>query len=242
MPTYTLPNIITKDDLIPFDLFPVSDQDAATKLVNIKFLEASDKLINFVIRNIKWRGYAYKDVDNQVKIGYNLTEGVNSLGLTEEQSYNIWIDKFKEKERLFKKIFVLDSLTQSQYDGLLSMYYFTGDWTSVGTDIRKFKLYDDIKARKWDYVATAMSNSGANRIIRQHEAKIIMLADYGVEKDRMLIKEQGIQNIVKHYPTRLLDDRARAQAEYVYYAETNRFLPKTPESRKRILAKQLNRE
>lgn len=239
MPTFTLPNKITEDDLISFDLFPYADRIAATEIVDIRYLEASDKIINFMLRNIKWRGYAYKDVDNQVKIGYNLTEGIDSDGLTETEAYNIWIKKFKEKERAFKKIFVLDKLTQSQYDGLLSMYYFTNDWTSVGTDIRKFKLYDDIKNRKWEYVATAMSHSGVDRILRQNEAKIIMLADYGVEKERILIKEQGLQDIVKHYPTRLLDDRSRAQAEYVYYAETKRFLPKTPESRKRILAKQL---
>lgn len=239
MPTFTLPNVVTAGDLIAYDLFPVLDRDAVDTIVPIKYLEASNKIINFLLRNIKWRGYVYLGVDNREKIGYNLEVGLDSYGLTEADAYRIWIENFKDVERKFKKVMVLDRLSQSQYDGLLSMYYMTGDYTKVGTDIRKFNLFDDIKNRKWDYVASAMSNSGADRIMRQNEAKIIMLADYGVPKDRSLIKEQSLQDIVKRYPSRLLNDTARAQAEYVYYAETGRFLPKTSDSRKRILARQL---
>lgn len=241
MPTITLSNVLTEKDLIDFELFPVLDSAAANDLIELKYLEASDKLINFMLRQIKWRGYVYLDSDNQQKIGYNLIKGVDGDGLTEAEAYRYWIEDFKDTERKFKKLMVLDSMSQSQYDGLLSMFYFTGDYTSVGTEVRKFKLFDYIKERKWNYVATAMTNSGANRTLRQLEAKIIMLADYGVPKDRILIKEQSLQEIVKRYPSRLLNDRARAQAEYVYYAETGRFLPKTSESRKRILSKQLNR-
>jgi GH24 family phage-related lysozyme (muramidase) len=241
MPSFTLPSVITEKDLIEFDLFPVADLTAATELVPLKNLEASNNLINFMLRSIKWRGYVYLDSDNQEKIGYNLTKGIDGPGLTEAESYRYWIEDFKDKERRFKKLMVLDKLSQSQYDGLLSMFYHTGDYTAVGSDIRKFKLMSDIQARRWNYVATAMSNSGVNRTLRQLEAKIIMLADYGVPKDRSLIKEQSLQEIVKRYPSRLLNDLARSQAEYVYYAETGRFLPKTSESRKRILSRQLNR-
>lgn len=240
MPTFTLPNVITASDLISYDMFPIMDSAAVSDVVLIKYLEASDKIINFLLRNIKWHGYRYTGVDKKLRIGYNLEVGADGLGLTEAESYRIWIEKFKEVERKFKKVMVLDSMSQSQYDGLLSMYYMTGDYTAVGTDIRKFKLFDYISARKWEYVATAMSNSGeAGRIMRQNEAKIIMLADYGIPKERILIKEQGLQDLSKRYPLRLLDDKAKAQAEYVYYAETGRFLPKTSESRKRILVQQL---
>lgn len=239
MTQFTLPNVVSEDMLIPFDLFPVKDVTAATEIKELRHLEASNEIINFLLRHIGWHGFKKLSVDNTIKIGYNLDVDLDSEGLTEEQAYNIWIDHFKERERAFKKIFILDSLTQSQYDGLLSLYFLTGDWTRVGTEQRQFKLVDDIKNKKWEYVATALSHSGVNRIVRQHEAKIIMLADYGVEKSRMLIKEQGLQNIIKQYPSGLLDDKARAQAEYVYYAETGRFLPQTPESRKRILAHKL---
>lgn len=240
MATYTLPNTITKEDLLPFDLFPIADNTLARTLVPIRNLETSPAMINLILRNIGWKGYAYKDVDNVIKIGYNLVDGVDGDGLTEEDAFNKWIKVFKDAERRFKEVFILDSLSQSQYDGLVSLYYLTGDWTRVGSEQRTFQLYDYVKDREWQYVATAMTNSGINRVQRQLEAKVIMLADYGVAKDRSLIKRQGIQEIANKYPTRLLDDRSRTQAEYVYYAETKRFLPNMAESRQRILSSKLN--
>lgn len=37
-----------------------------------------------------------------------------------------------------------------------------------------------------------------------------------------------------------MNDEQKSQAEYIYYAETKRFLPNMIESRKRLLAKQLS--
>jgi len=241
MKNLTLPTTIEKTDLLPFDLFKVADNETALTLVPIKNLEASPAMINLLLRKITWHGYAYEDVDGIKKIGYNLTDGVNGNGLTEQESYSKWIEVFKDAERRFKEIFVLDSLSQSQYDGMLSLYYLTGDWTTVGSETRKFNLYDYVKNRQWEYVATAMVNSGPNRTMRQLESKVIMLADYGIQKDRSLIRRQGIQDIASKYPSRLLDDKSRAQAEYVYYELTNRFLPHMAESRQRILSSQLNK-
>ena len=82
--------------------------------------------------------------------------------------------------------------------------------------------------------------SGANRLPSQAEAKILILADYGTYKNRSHIKEEGIQILVKDYTIGQLTDEQKKQAEYVYYAETNRFLPNMIESRKRLLAKQLS--
>lgn len=241
MKNLTLPTTIEKTDLLPFDLFKVTDNETASTLVPIKNLEASSAMINLLLRKITWRGYAYEDVDGIRKIGYNLTDGVNGNGLTEQESYSKWIEVFKDAERRFKEVFVLDSLSQSQYDGMLSLYHLTGDWTTVGSETRKFNLFDYVKNRQWNYVATAMVNSGPNRTMRQLEAKVIMLADYGIQKDRSLIRRQGIQDIASKYPSRLLDDKSKAQAEYVYYELTNRFLPHMAESRQRILSSQLNK-
>ena len=179
MKNLTLPTTIEETDLLPFDLFKATDKELATTLVPIKNLEASPAIINLLLRKITWRGYSYLDTDGVRKIGYNLTNGVDGNGLTEEESYSIWIEVFKDAERRFKEIFVLDSISQSQYDGMLSLYYLTGDWTTVGSETRKFNLYDYVKNRQWNYVATAMVNSGPNRTMRQLEAKVIMLADYG---------------------------------------------------------------
>ena len=134
----------------------------------------------------------------------------------------------------------IDTLSQSQYDGLLSLYWFTNDIASVGSEDRKFRIFEFIEEKKWDYVSTALILNGLKRSERQAESKIIMLADYGQYKDRSLIKEQGIQQLVKEYSTFQLTDKQKAQAEYVYYAETSRFLPNLSESRKRSLVNQLS--
>ena len=67
-----------------------------------------------------------------------------------------------------------------------------------------------------------------------------MLGDYGITKSRTLIKQQGIQTLVKEYSSKQLSELQSRQAEYVYYAETKRFLPNMTESRKQILVKQLS--
>ena len=164
---------------------------------------------------------------------------LESDGVTEASAYTNWIERFKDKERRFKKLLPVNSLSQSQYDGLLSLYWFTSSITTVGNDDRQFRIFDFIEEKKWDHVATAMILGGQKRVQRQAESKMIMLADYGQYKDRSLIKEQGIQQLVKEYSTFQLTDKQKAQAEYVYYAETSRFLPNLSESRKRLLVKQL---
>jgi len=240
MPTFTLSNEITEKDLLSFELFTPTNTITTSELIPLVELEASEDILNYQIRNIKWTGYKNSSIDKTHSIGYNLTTDLNGKGLTESDAYNYWIDDFKTKERKFKKLMSLSSLSQSQYDGLLSLYYSTGDYTTVGSDIRKFRLSDYIANRQWEYVATAMSLAGGkSRIMRQGEGKIIMLADYGVQKSRAQIKAQGLQELVKQYPNRLFDDIARQQAEYVYFKETQRFLPNISESRKRILAREL---
>ena len=237
MPTFKLPNIISNNDLISWDLFPVKDAALASTLIPLQNLEASSDIINFILRNIKWTGYCYNGIDNKLKIGYNLQGSEDIQGLTEADAFNLWIADFKDKERKFKKQMTLDSLSQSQYDGLLSLFYFTGDFYSVGTNDRKFQLREFINDKKWEYVSTALTITGGDqRPIRQHEGKIIMLADYGLQKSRDLIKEQGLQELVKRYPDRFINAKAKEQAEYVYFAETKRFLPNMSESRKRLLA------
>lgn len=234
MPNFSLQTTVDNKNLIDYGLFTVIDSTAVNTLINLSEHEASDKLINLKLRHTKWLGYSKNSV-----IGYNGTTGLTGTGLTEANAYTNWIEEFKDKERRFKKLFPLNTLSQSQYDAMLSLYVDTGSFIHVGTDNRKFKLLDFISDKKWDHVATALTLSGLDRITRQSEAKILILGDYGTYKDRSLIKENGIQTLVKEYSTGQLNDDQKKQAEYVYYAETKRFLPNMIESRKRLLAKLL---
>ena len=240
MPTFNFPNFISEKNLIDFSLFSIINDTTVNTEIPVKNLEASDNVMNYIVRTMGWCGYK-KTINGIETIGYRntTTADVESDGLTEDQAYIIWTGYFKAQERQLKKRLPIDSMSQSQYDGLLSLFWFTKSIDQVGTTERQFRILDFIREKKWDYLCSALILGGENRTIRQAESRIIMLADYGQYKDRSLIKEQGIQQLVKEYSTYQLTDKQKAQAEYVYYAETSRFLPNLLESRKRVLVKQL---
>lgn len=232
---FKLSSILTEQDLIEFDLYTKKSESMVDDLKDLKNLEASSQLINFLIREQEWQGYQY---GSGLVIGYGTSEKINDIGLTESEAFSFWIDKFKFTERKFKGILGnISQLTQTQYDAMLSLYYHTGDIFSVGTSSRKFQIQQYIETRQWQWYASALILSGFQRNIRQGEAKIMMLGDYGRNKDRSIIKAEGIQKIRQLYPNRFINDIAKEQAEYVYYAETKRFLPKMTQTRmRRIVA------
>ena len=235
MVKFNLQSTVDNKNLIDYSLFTVIDSDAVNVPIPLNQLEANEKLINLKLRTTGWLGYTKNN-----HIGYKKQIGLDGNGLTEEEAYIIWIEDFKDKEKRFKKLFPSLQLTQAQYDAMLGLYVDTGSFLFVGTEDRKFLLQEFITDGKWDHIATALTLSGADRLSRQAEAKILMLGDYGTTKSRTLIKQQGIQTLVKEYSSKQLSELQSRQAEYVYYAETKRFLPNMTESRKQILVKQLS--
>lgn len=235
MPEVFLPNVITKDMLVDFSLFRVKDSDAVYTQQPIKNLEASDNVINFILRTENFVPYVNYDLDGNKKIGYNLEVDVDGNGLTEEQAYNIFIEQLKIAERNFKRLVPVDTLSQTQYDTLISLFYRTGTFKKVGTEQRKFDIYDFIKESKWDYIATALIESGNNRKVRQQEARILMTANYGIYKDRSAIREASIKKLEREYPDKMIDSVAKKQAEIIYFKETSRFLPGLDQARMRFI-------
>lgn len=230
---FKLPNELTINDLVEFDLYTKQSDTMVETLVDLKNLEASEDLKNFVLRQGKWRGYQYGSVGNY-QIGYGTKQKVNDIGLLESEAFNYWIEDFKVKERKLKGIIGnIAQLSQTQYDALVSLYYHTGSIYSVGTSTRTFQIKNYIETKQWQWFASALVLSGFQRNIRQGEAKIMMLGDYGRTKSRTIIKAEGIQEIRQLYPNRFVNDKAKEQAEYIYYAETKRFLPKMSQSRMR---------
>lgn len=236
MAIITLPNVITSDMLIDFSVFGKKNDSYVDELLPLRNLEASSELINFIVRTEKYTPYVHLDVDDNKKIGYNLVTDIGGTGLTEANAYTIFINELKIAERKLKKLLPINTISQSQYDALLSVYYRTGTFNTVGTVVRKFDIYNYIKDRKWNYVATALIESGNNRNVRQGEAKLLMTGDYGIEKDRSFIKDAALKKLEREYLTGMLDTLAKKQAEYVYYKETGRFLPTMQQSRQRLLA------
>lgn len=237
MKKVVLPTTITEENLVEFELYTPLDRDLVTNKIPLKNLEASTSLIGLSLAQRRWKGYSYNDGAD--RIGYGTTRDVDGVGLTEEQSYSDWLEDFKNTERKFKKNVPLAEMTQTQYDALLSMYYNTGTLRFTGTELRQFPIFEYIKQEQWNYVATALVNSGDNRLLRQTEARIMMLGDYGKIKSRVDIKESGIQDMRKRYTK--LNDLQKRQAEYVYYSETRRFIPNMPEMRKRQIVTLYNK-
>ena len=241
MPTINLPNVITQDMLVDYTVFSVVNDAYVNDLKSIKDFEASNELINFIISTENYTPYAHLGVDGKTKIGYNLDIDVDGNGLTENEAYNIFIDQLKIAERKLKKLIPLDTLTQSQYDALLSVYYRTGDFKKIGSDQRKFDVYDFVKNKQWNYYATALTNCGNNRGIRQLEAKILMLGDYGIDNInevdfvRSFVKSASLKRLERDYPRKMKTDKQKLQAERVYFVETQRFLPGMDQARMRLV-------
>jgi hypothetical protein len=235
MPQYVVrPSKVTSDMLIDFTIFPKVEANISNTLIPLSDLETSDLLINFALRQTPYIPYKNKNKKTkQLQIGYGLTEKLNNpVALEESEAYGYWIDNFKNKERAFKKFFPLDTLTQTQYDAMVSLYFFTGAWDKVGSEIVKFDLKPYILERNWDYVATALINNGKDRLRTQSEAKIMMLGNYGRHTPRSMLQSKGINLIRGEYP-RQKDPIAKQQCEYIYYVDQRKFLPGLTQSRMR---------
>jgi GH24 family phage-related lysozyme (muramidase) len=239
MPVVFLNNTqVTEKNLVEFDLFTIQDNNKVKDLTPLSDLECSDELIANLTTHIKWTGYTIKDADTVSTIGYNNTslDNLNGPGMLESESYSKWIANLKLKEKKIKKLIPIPTISQSQYDALLSLYYWTGTISYIGSDYNRVNIYEYIKERKWNYIATALILTNNQRHIRQIEASILMLADYGRQSSRQSIRNQGIQNIRKNHQT--MDSQQKQQAEYIYYVETSRFLPNLSLSRQRQLVNQ----
>lgn len=234
-----LPTTITPETVIDYSRWTISDVAVVDTEQELRVFEASSDIINFTLRRFEWRGYN-TTLDKGTQIGYNtINDKINSVGLLESEAYSEWLEDFKTKERRFKRLLAIKTLSQSQYDALLCLYYFTGDFTKVGTTVRTFDLSQLIIDKKWDYIATALIESGYDRLLTQPLAKIMMLGDYGSRTERTLLRERGLQTLRTEYSA-LTDKLARQQAEYVYYAETKRFLPNLTQTRKRQIVTTAN--
>ena len=215
-----LPNTITPSNLIDYSRWTIDDTAVVETEQELRVLEASSDIINFALRRFEWRCYKTA-LDNHTQIGYNtINDKINGVGLLESEAYSEWLEDFKTTERKFKRLISIKTLSQSQYDALLCLYYFTDDFTKVGTTARTFDL------TKW------IIDKKCNRLLTQPLATIMMLGDYGSRTERALLRERGLQILRKEYPA-LTDKVARQQAEYIYYAETKRFLPNLTQARKR---------
>jgi len=210
--------------------YTVLDEDLYETEIYIDNVFASDTLVLVALNNFKYNGYDGK--------GYSV--GTATRGITEEEAYNIWIEDFRRKERnLIRQLksFGLNEMSQSAFDGLLLYYLLAENFTIVYAMEGQYNLRNHIANKNWDTVAGMILRDHANRQNSIRAATILRLADYGNPKNRGWLRANGIFEMRASNQIGLLSGDQLARARFSYYAETLEFLPLTPNSIKRDIAK-----
>jgi len=213
--------------------YVVLDSDLYETEIYIDDIFASDTLVLVALNNFKYNGYDGK--------GYSV--GTATRGITEEEAYNIWIEDFRRKERnLIKqlKAFGLNEISQSVFDGLLLYYLLAENFTIVYAMEGQYNIRDHIANKNWDTVAGMILRDHAHRQNSIRAATILRLADYGNPKNRGWLRANGIFEMRASNQIGLLSGDQLTRARFAYYAETLEFLPLTPDSIKRDIAKRYN--
>ena len=168
--------------------------------------------------------------------GFGYDIGSANRGITEQEAFNIWDDDFQKRQRtLIKQLanFNIKSISQPAFDGLLLYYIINGNVLTVPAFEGQYELRDYIVSKDWDTVASMIKRSNFNRPFCSIASSIIKLADYGKAKTRSWMRQNGIFEMRDKNEIKTLDVEQLQRARFAYYAETEKFLPNTPEGVKR---------
>ena len=221
--------------------YTIRDNDLYTLEIDINDVYASDSIILIALNLNAYTGY-----DNK---GYGVKSTVDR-GITEQESYDTWSQLFQTTQRTLKKQLLslgtsrtslgLTSLPQSVYDGIMLYYWVTGTILTVTAGEGVYDTKDAILNKDWSKLASMMMRSN---VYKQHcirAATVLRLADYGTSKSRTWLRTTGIYKMRANNQIGLLNNDELRQARFAYYAETLDFLPLTPDSIKRDIAKRYN--
>lgn len=212
----------------PVDRFK-TDFNIITSMV-----KCSDEIIPIVLTNSRYRMSRYLDESSNIyKIGYGYGNSAQPYGMTEAEAYAEWIAEFKKKESSLQQQLPINSITQSQFDALLSLYFLTGNWRTIVSSEGTYDILTAVKNLQWSLVADMISNGKVDRNQRQIEARILMLGDYNTTKSRAWLRNEGIQYTRTSYIRGMSDSIAKKQAEISYYRQTSgAFLPNLTDLKK----------
>jgi GH24 family phage-related lysozyme (muramidase) len=228
-----------------WETFEIVDEFRATMDVSIRALQTSDEMIEIILANYRYRMYRYSAEDNNsFKIGYGFGNPDLPYGMTEDEAYSEWIREFKKVEKNFVRQLPINFMTQSQFDALISLYFTTGKWKTVdsNTVTGTYDILGAIKLGNWEAVANMISDGSIDRPQRLIEARVLMLGDYNISKNRRWLRLEGIQFTRTQYiANQITDPFAKKQAEFAYYRQTNGgYLPNTPMLRKMQIKKNIS--
>lgn len=221
--------------------YTIRDNDLYTLEIDINDVYASDSIILIALNLNAYTGYDSK--------GYGVKSTVDR-GITEQESYDTWSQLFQTTQRTLKKQLLslgtsktpvgVTSIPQSVYDGLMLYYWVTGAILTVTASEGIYDTKEAILSKNWSKLASMIMRS---TVYKQHcirAATVLRLADYGTSKSRTWLRTNGIYKMRANNQIGLLNNDELRQARFAYYAETLDFLPLTPDSIKRDIAKRYN--
>jgi hypothetical protein len=176
--------------------------------------------------------------------GYDGTaygEGEYNIGLTEQQAFDNWQEEYNRQEGLAKKQMMsngVGSLPQCVYDAIILYHWATGKLFEVVSGNITYNLLTALQDSDHDTSADMISNSSINPQICVQLSSLLRLADYGKPKPRSWYRSNGIFKMRDYNQRGTMSNDQISRARYAYYAETLKFLPFTPEGRKRQLVKE----
>lgn len=211
--------------------FVVKDQTSVDTLIGIDNISASETLELVTLNMSRYSGYNT----------YAYDVGEVGRGITEQEAYDIWISDFQRNQRIFikqlKTIGILE-ISQCVFDGLLLYFIINGDILTVTAPEKNYDIREYIADKNWNIVASIIKRSNFNSPFCIRASSIIKLADYGKYKTRSWMRQTGIFEMRDKNELGTLSVEQLARARFAYYAETLKFLPKTPEGIKRGIAKE----
>lgn len=228
-------HFVTENRRTNWDTYTVQNTVSAGFLIPTNYIYVSPDMLALMLGENDYRMFAYTASDGKKRIGYGIGDPNNKAGMTEAEAYTAWLEDVKDKEVIFRRTLPLISITQTHYDALFGLYYSTGSWKRVFSDVGIYDLYTAVKAERWLLVADMINDGKVNPAARQREARVLQLADYTTSRTRTFLRSKGIQYAITQYNSEGISESTKRQIETAYYRQTTAFMPGMSELRKREL-------
>tara|TARA_B100002019_G_scaffold289223_1_gene304388 strand:- start:664 stop:1560 length:897 start_codon:yes stop_codon:yes gene_type:complete len=170
-------------------------------------------------------------------------EGEYDTGLTEQQAFDLWQEEYNKQELLAKSQLIANNvatMSRSAYDAIILYHWATGKLFQSIQGAIEYNLLKPLRSFDYETVANMIVNSTVNKDLCIKIATVLRLADYGKPKDRTWYRSRGVFNMRDINEKATLDTDQLRRARFAYYAETQKFLPFTPEGKQRQIVKDYN--
>ena len=170
-------------------------------------------------------------------------EGEYDTGLTEQQAFDLWQEEYNKQELLAKSQLIANNvatMSRSAYDAIILYHWATGRLFQSIQGAIEYNLLKPLRSFDYETVANMIVNSTVNKDLCIKIATVLRLADYGKPKDRTWYRSRGVFNMRDINEKATLNTDQLRRARFAYYAETQKFLPFTPEGKQRQIVKDYN--